>query len=214
MSHCCCCSGDHGHADPEGDSDRVVGCGACRTGGPAAPAEGSAWRRAAGGDRASGSGRSEQSGDHGRAAEFRRFLDTVEAKVPRDLDIHVVMDNASSHKTKLIRGWFARRPHWHAHYTPTSASWINQVERFFAPLTDDQIRRSAHRPTADSRQPSPPTSTPTTPSPSPSDGPRPLTTCLPPSSASVSAPSGSKTTARKLRSQDSSTVHAGLVTGA
>jgi transposase len=84
-----------------------------------------------------------------RAAEFRRFLDTVEARVPADLDIHVVMDNASSHKTKLIRDWFAKRPRWHVHYTPTSASWINQVERFFALLTDDAIRRSAHRSTAE-----------------------------------------------------------------
>ena len=84
-----------------------------------------------------------------RAQEFRRFLDAVEANVPRDLDIHVVMDNASSHKTKPIRAWFAKRPRWHVHYTPTSASWINQVERFFALLTDDQIRRSAHRSTAE-----------------------------------------------------------------
>jgi hypothetical protein len=59
------------------------------------------------------------------------------------------MDNASSHKTKLIRDWFAKRPRWHVHYTPTSASWINQVERFFASLTDDQIRRGAHRSTAE-----------------------------------------------------------------
>jgi transposase len=84
-----------------------------------------------------------------RAREFRRFLDAVEANVPQDLDIHVVMDNASSHKTKLIRDWFAKRPRWHVHYTPTSASWINQVERFFASLTDDQIRRGAHRSTAE-----------------------------------------------------------------
>ncbi len=80
-----------------------------------------------------------------RAAEFRRFLGMVEKGVPPDLDVHVVMDNASSHKTKLIRDWFARRPRWHPHFTPTSASWINQVERFFALLTDDQIRRGAHR---------------------------------------------------------------------
>ena len=84
-----------------------------------------------------------------RAAEFRRFLDTVEANVPRELDVHVVMDNASSHKTRLIRDWFAKRPRWHVHYTPTSSSWINQVERFFALLTDAQIRRSAHRSTAE-----------------------------------------------------------------
>ena len=80
-----------------------------------------------------------------RAADFRRFLDMVEKNVPADLDVHVVMDNASSHKTKLIRDWFAKRPRWHVHFTPTSASWINQVERFFGMLTDDQIRRGAHR---------------------------------------------------------------------
>ena len=84
-----------------------------------------------------------------RAREFRRFLDTVEASVPGDLDIHVVMDNASSHRTKLIRDWFAKRPRWHAHFTPTSSSWINQVERFFALLTEQQIRRGAHRSTAE-----------------------------------------------------------------
>ena len=83
-----------------------------------------------------------------RAQEFRRFLDTVEQHVPTDLDIHVVMDNASSHKTKLIRDWFAKRPHWQMHFTPTSSSWINQVERFFALLTDQQIKRGAHRSTA------------------------------------------------------------------
>ena len=80
-----------------------------------------------------------------RAVEFRRFLDTVENNVPADLDIHVIMDNASSHKTKLIRDWFAKRPRWHTHFTPTSSSWINQVERFFALLTEQQIKRGAHR---------------------------------------------------------------------
>jgi len=68
--------------------------------------------------------------------------------VPADLDIHIVMDNASSHKTKLIRDWFAKRLRWHMHSPPTSASWINQVERFFALLTDQQIKRGAHRSTA------------------------------------------------------------------
>ena len=82
-----------------------------------------------------------------RAQEFRRFLDTVEQNVPADLDIHIVMDNASSHKTKLIRDWFAKRPRWRPHFTPTSASWINQVERFFALLTEQQIKRGAHRST-------------------------------------------------------------------
>lgn len=82
-----------------------------------------------------------------RASDFRRFLDTIESNLPRDLAIHVVMDNASTHKTKLIRNWFAKRPNWHAHFTPTSSSWINQVERFFASLTEQQIKRGAHRST-------------------------------------------------------------------
>lgn len=80
-----------------------------------------------------------------RAQEFRKFLDEVERNVPTNLDIHVVMDNASSHKTQMIRDWFAKRPHWHVHFTPTSSSWINQVERFFALLAEKQIKRGAHR---------------------------------------------------------------------
>ena len=84
-----------------------------------------------------------------RAQEFRRFLGTVEQSVPRELDIHVVMDNASTHKTRLIRDWFAKRPRWHLHFTPTSASWLNQVERFFGLLTEGQIRRGAHRSTTE-----------------------------------------------------------------
>ena len=80
-----------------------------------------------------------------RAQEFRRFLNSVENNVPADLDVHVIMDNASSHKTKLIRDWFAKRPRWHTHFTPTSSSWINQIERFFALLGEQQIKRGAHR---------------------------------------------------------------------
>jgi len=80
-----------------------------------------------------------------RAAEFRRFLDEVEAAVPRGLDVHLVMDNYATHKTSLIRNWFAKRPRWHVHLTPTSASWLNQVERFFALLTDKKIRRGIYR---------------------------------------------------------------------
>lgn len=80
-----------------------------------------------------------------RAQEFRAFLDEVERNVPKGFDIHVVMDNASSHKTEMIQRWFAKRPHWHMHFTPTSSSWINQVERFFALLADKQIKRGAHR---------------------------------------------------------------------
>jgi transposase len=80
-----------------------------------------------------------------RAQEFRKFLNEVERNVPANLDVHVVMDNASSHKTKLISSWFARRPHWYRHYTPTSSSWINQVERFFALVAEKQIKRGAHK---------------------------------------------------------------------
>ena len=54
------------------------------------------------------------------------------------------MDNAATHKTKLIRDWFAKRPRWHTHFTPTSSSWLNQVERFFALITEKQIKRGAH----------------------------------------------------------------------
>lgn len=84
-----------------------------------------------------------------RAREFRTFLNTLEANVPGELDVHIVMDNVSSHKTQAIRNWFAKRPRWQVHYTPTSASWLNQVERFFANLTERQLRRGVHRSTAD-----------------------------------------------------------------
>jgi transposase len=84
-----------------------------------------------------------------RAREFRAFLNTIEAHVPDDLDIHIVMDNVATHKTPAIRAWFAKRPRWHVHFTPTSASWINQVERFFAKLTDKQLRRGVHRSTTE-----------------------------------------------------------------
>jgi transposase len=76
-----------------------------------------------------------------RARDFRKFLDEVERNVPADHDIHVVMDNYGTHKTKLVRNWFAKRPRWYVHFTPTSASWLNQVERFFALLTERAIRR-------------------------------------------------------------------------
>ena len=84
-----------------------------------------------------------------RAQEFRKFLDTIEAQVPADLEVHLVIDNAGTHKTKRIRDWFAKRPRWHIHFTPTSASWINQVERFFGLLTDRQVRRGTYRSTAE-----------------------------------------------------------------
>lgn len=83
-----------------------------------------------------------------RASEFRRFLGQIEAQVPEGLDVHLVMDNYATHKTALIRNWLVKRPRWHVHFTPTGASWINQVERFFATITEDLIRRSSHTSTA------------------------------------------------------------------
>jgi transposase len=82
-----------------------------------------------------------------RAAEFRKFLDTIEANVPPALDVHLIADNYGTHKTALIRRWVAKRPRFHIHFTPTSASWINLVERFFAALTAKQIRRGSFRST-------------------------------------------------------------------
>jgi transposase len=82
-----------------------------------------------------------------RSSEFLQFLKTIEANVPTDLDIHLVMDNYGTHKTTAIKTWLARRPRFHVHFTPTSASWLNQVERWFATLTDKYIRRSTHRST-------------------------------------------------------------------
>src|SRR6201996_8909925 len=83
-----------------------------------------------------------------RAAEFLDFLKQVDAQTPPDLDVHIVMDNYATHKIAAIRTWLARRPHYHVHFTPTSASWINQVERWFAELTRKQLRRGVHTSTS------------------------------------------------------------------
>src|SRR6476659_10484946 len=82
-----------------------------------------------------------------RSSEFLQFLRTIEVNVPSDLDVHLVMDNYGTHKTPTIRNWFARHPRFHVHFTPTSASWLNQVERWFATLTEKYIRRGTHRST-------------------------------------------------------------------
>jgi transposase len=74
-----------------------------------------------------------------RSVEFRRFLDTIEDNVPADLDVHVIMDNYGTHKTAIIRNWFAKRPRFHVHFTPTYGSWLNLVERWFGELTQKQI---------------------------------------------------------------------------
>lgn len=80
-----------------------------------------------------------------RAREFRRFLAEIDANVPADLDIHIILDNASVHKSAAIQIWLSRHPRFHFHFTPTYASWMNLVERWFSALTTKQLRRSAHR---------------------------------------------------------------------
>ncbi|WP_226781357.1 IS630 family transposase [Oceaniglobus trochenteri] len=84
-----------------------------------------------------------------RSAEFLAFLKQIDTAMPKDRDVHLVMDNYATHKTPRIKAWLARHPHWHVHFTPTSASWINQVERWFAELTRKQLQRGVHRPTAE-----------------------------------------------------------------
>jgi transposase len=80
-----------------------------------------------------------------RAVEFRRFLDAIDATVPDGLDVHVVLDNSSTHKTPAIHAWLLAHPRFRFHFTPTSSSWLNLVERWFAELTTKLLRRSAHR---------------------------------------------------------------------
>ncbi len=78
-----------------------------------------------------------------RHHEFLRFLNQIDREVPPDLEIHLVLDNYGTHKTPKVQQWFARRPRYHLHFTPTSSSWLNQVERWFAKITDERIRRGA-----------------------------------------------------------------------
>ncbi|KWN04818.1 DDE endonuclease [Burkholderia territorii] len=82
-----------------------------------------------------------------RSSEFLQFLRTIDASVPAEMDVHLVMDNYGTHKTPSIKNWFARHSRFHVHFTPTSASWLNQVERWFATLTEKYIRRGTHRST-------------------------------------------------------------------
>jgi transposase len=82
-----------------------------------------------------------------RAVEFRQFLDTLDASTPAELDLHLILDNYGTHKTPLIQRWLVRHPRYHLHFTPTGSSWINLVERWFATLTERQLRRGAHRST-------------------------------------------------------------------
>jgi transposase len=87
-----------------------------------------------------------------RAKEFLAFLRTIDEATPAKLDVHLVMDNYGTHKTPSVKAWMARHPRFHAHFTPTSSSWLNQVERWFATLTERQIRRGTHRSTVELEQ--------------------------------------------------------------
>ena len=84
-----------------------------------------------------------------RSQEFLQFLRTIDETVPKKLEVHLVMDNYGTHKTPTVKRWLARNPRFHVHFTPTSASWLNQVERWFATLTERQIRRGTHRSTVE-----------------------------------------------------------------
>jgi transposase len=80
-----------------------------------------------------------------RSIEFRKFLETIDANVPRELDVHVICDNYGTHKAPIVRSWLGKHPRFHVHFTPTYASWLNQVERWFGELTEKAIRRGTHR---------------------------------------------------------------------
>jgi transposase len=82
---------------------------------------------------------------HHRAIEFKKFLDRIEAEVPGELDVHLVLDNYATHKTPQIQRWLVRHPRFHLHFTPTGSSWLNLVERWFSELTTKKIKRGAHR---------------------------------------------------------------------
>jgi transposase len=80
-----------------------------------------------------------------RSIEFKKFLQTIDREVPADLDVHVVLDNSSTHKTPAVKKWLLAHPRFVLHFTPTSSSWLNLVERWFAELTTKKLRRGAHR---------------------------------------------------------------------
>jgi transposase len=80
-----------------------------------------------------------------RAVEFKKFLQTLDREVPAELDVHVILDNSSTHKTPAIQRWLLAHPRFVLHFTPTSSSWLNLVERWFSELTTKKLRRSTHR---------------------------------------------------------------------
>jgi transposase len=80
-----------------------------------------------------------------RAIEFKKFLQTIDREVPAGLDVHLILDNASTHKTPAIKNWLTAHPRFVVHFTPTSSSWLNLVERWFGELTTKKLRRATHR---------------------------------------------------------------------
>lgn len=84
-----------------------------------------------------------------RAIEFRKFLKDIEQQVPGELDVHLVLDNYGTHKAPTVKRWLAQHPRYHLHFTPTSSSWLNQVETWFSVLTQRQLRRGVHRSVAE-----------------------------------------------------------------
>src|SRR5690606_3987819 len=82
-----------------------------------------------------------------RAAEFRKFLETIDAHMPPGLAVHLVVDNSSIHGAPTIQRWLSSHPHFHLHFVPTYSAWLNLVERWFSKLTEEALRSSNHRPT-------------------------------------------------------------------
>jgi transposase len=127
-----------------------------------------------------------------RATEFLAFLKKIDADVPADLDVHLVLDNASTHKTPAVKRWLTAHPRFVLHFTPTSSSWLNLVERWFAELTTKKLRRGTHTSVRHSTPTSATGSTPGTTTRDPTSGPRPPTKSSNPSA----------TTAPELTTQD------------
>ena len=80
-----------------------------------------------------------------RAVEFKKFLQKIDVEVPAELDVHIVCDNYATHKTPQVKNWLSAHPRFQVHFTPTGSSWLNQVERWFAYLTQQLLQRSVRK---------------------------------------------------------------------
>jgi len=87
-----------------------------------------------------------------RASEFKKFLQVIDKSVPAELDIHLILDNYGTHKTAMVHNYLLSRPRFHLHFTPTSSSWLNLVERWFGLITEKQIRRGTFKSTSELEQ--------------------------------------------------------------